>query len=640
MKRKEEELISVLLQQNEPMSAKDLSERLGVSLRSVKNYVRGINDGYQQKVVLSSRAGYSVSPHAIPVLGSRRAPRVQVPQTPEERMRYILKLLTSSHEKAVSLFDLSEDLCVSYSTVKSLVNRMNTTYAPFGVRFVTRSDMLTMEGAEENKRRFISAVISDEMTSTSTSLAAMDEYFEYVDVRKLAGVVRREVRGGGYYLNDFAATNIVVHLAIILDRAKSGNALTSDDSPTVPADEREIAFMDSLVAALENGFGVTLAPAECGEVYVLFKSNANYAGISSDEQLAQIVGTEVVELTNCYVAEIRERFLVDLSSDAFRTAFAAHLKNLIVRATHGRETQNPLAHSIRYDSPVVFDIAVFVALDLASRYNVTISEGEAAFLAMHVGAEIERQNLNQSKVAAVLLCPEYLDLPARLLNELMLGFGNQLDIRHTVHDQEELQALLKAGEDVQLVITTVPVCLPPTCRVLQVSPVSVNRQFSAIQDMVDELQEARRTDTLRANFANYFEEDLFVVDPPLTTRDEVLTYLCDLLATRGYVGAEFERDVRHREEGASTAFGRIAIPHSNNMDAAKTSVAVAVSDRGFDWGGEKVNMVLLVAINSLGRQVFRNLYESLIQMFGDEKFLSRVVTCATFDEFRGVVLGQ
>ena len=158
--------------------------------------------------------------------------------------------------------------------------------------------------------------------------------------------------------------------------------------------------------------------------------------------------------------------------------------------------------------------------------------------------------------------------------------------------------------------------------------------------MVDELQEARRTDTLRANFANYFEEDLFVVDPPLTTRDEVLTYLCDLLATRGYVGAEFERDVRHREEGASTAFGRIAIPHSNNMDAAKTSVAVAVSDRGFDWGGEKVNMVLLVAINSLGRQVFRNLYESLIQMFGDEKFLSRVVTCATFDEFRGVVLGQ
>lgn len=159
MKRKEEELISVLLQQNEPMSAKDLSERLGVSLRSVKNYVRGINDGYQQKVVLSSRAGYSVSPHAIPVLGSRRAPRVQVPQTPEERMRYILKLLTSSHEKAVSLFDLSEDLCVSYSTVKSLVNRMNTTYAPFGVRFVTRSDMLTMEGAEENKRRFISAVI-------------------------------------------------------------------------------------------------------------------------------------------------------------------------------------------------------------------------------------------------------------------------------------------------------------------------------------------------------------------------------------------------------------------------------------------------------------------------------------------------
>ncbi|MFQ7536008.1 MAG: PTS sugar transporter subunit IIA [Clostridium sp.] len=39
-----------------------------------------------------------------------------------------------------------------------------------------------------------------------------------------------------------------------------------------------------------------------------------------------------------------------------------------------------------------------------------------------------------------------------------------------------------------------------------------------------------------------------------------------------------------RENAATTAFGGIAIPHAVEMDAMKTSIAVAISKNGIQWG--------------------------------------------------------
>ena len=51
-----------------------------------------------------------------------------------------------------------------------------------------------------------------------------------------------------------------------------------------------------------------------------------------------------------------------------------------------------MADYIKLNSPIIFDMAIYISLDLMESYEVIINEDETAFIAMHIGAEIERQN--------------------------------------------------------------------------------------------------------------------------------------------------------------------------------------------------------------------------------------------------------
>lgn len=73
------------------------------------------------------------------------------------------------------------------------------------------------------------------------------------------------------------------------------------------------------------------------------------------------------------------------------------------------------------------------------------------------------------------------------------------------------------------------------------------------------------------------------------------------------------------------------------MDAIKTSIAVGVSKKGIQWGNHTVHLVFLLAINKADKKDFRNLYESLINIFSDKHILQEVKNCQTFQDFENLV---
>ena len=84
-----------------------------------------------------------------------------------------------------------------------------------------------------------------------------------------------------------------------------------------------------------------------------------------------------------------------------------------------------MAETIKNNSPLIFDIAIYISLDLAERFSIKINEDETAFLAMHIGSEIERQADNKDKIPVAILCPNYHNMADQIMNSLMLNFGTQ-----------------------------------------------------------------------------------------------------------------------------------------------------------------------------------------------------------------------
>ena len=192
-------------------------------------------------------------------------------------------------------------------------------------------------------------------------------------------------------------------------------------------------------------------PYEKFEIHMLIKANATSSLPASKTELKKLIGNEFLSLTDYYVAQVNNHYLIDLSDERFTTPFTLHLENLILRAKLGRFTSNPLAESIKLNNPIIFDIAIYIGLDLMERYNLSINEDEIAFLAIHIGAEIERQNMSLTKIRTVLLCPNYRNISTELLNNLLFNFGNQLDIIGNVYTENDLKNL-----SFSLLLTTVP----------------------------------------------------------------------------------------------------------------------------------------------------------------------------------------
>lgn len=637
MKKKHHELLKYLSSQNHAQTSNELANALQISNRSVKNYVSEINALYHKKLILASRNGYELNPQVSLQLLLNEHEDGMIPQTNEERAFYIIKQLILEHTTHLELFDLCDDLCISYSTIKSVISKMNKTFSSYHVEFICENDRVQIIGNEKDKRRLISYVIYEEAQNSFIDTHQLKECFMDINIDSLTTIITQTFRKFDFYLNDFAMVNMLLHLVIIIDRELSGNELSSNEQFYEIDNENEQMFMDELCQRLEMEFMITLNKYERFEIYMLFKSNANYSLPANEQELCTIVGKDILDLTHYYVEQVNNLYVIDLHDPSFITPFALHLKNLLFRAKMNRYTSNPMADSIKLNSPIVFDIAIFIGLNLMERYQISLNEDEIAFLALHIGAEIERQNQNRSKAPAVLLCPDYRNICIMLLNKLLVNFGNQINIIKTIHSEDELKAI-KTHECTQILFTTIPLKkYPAGFTVIEISPFNIQTHFEQIQEVLYENQNAYKNYKLRTNFHNFFESDLFMANSAAATRENVIHQLCDRLVRKNYVDKEFEESVLKREYAATTAFSNLAIPHSIHMDAIKTCISVAVSKKGIQWGTNTVHLVLLMAINKADKKTFRELYESLISIFSEPSVLQEVRACISFGQFEALI---
>ncbi len=640
MQKKLNALLKYLLAQNKPQTSSEVANALSMSVRSVKNYVKEINSLYSKKIILSSHNGYLINSLISPALLMEDSDE-KIPQTWDERAYFIIKQLILGHTSHLDLFDLCDSLCVSYSTIKAVISRMNKAFVSYRVEFICENDCVFIKGKEKDKRKLIGYILNEESGTSFMDTRRLKECFYEIDVDKLNQIVVSDFKKNDFYLNDFAAVNMMLHLVILVDRELNGNYLDSCPSDFTVENEREQQLLNILCSDLEETFQIHLNESERFEIYMLIKANASYALSTNDDNLREIAGEEIVHLANYYIEQISNLYLSDLSGETFFAPFCLHLKNLLFRMRENRPAANPLTESIKHNNPTIFDMAIFIGLDLMERYHITIPEGEIAFLAIHIGAEIERQNVNNSKIPAVLLCPDYQNLCMELSNKLMLSFGNQIMLIGTVHNIEELEKFTENTTEFlfKMLFTTIPVPegIHNVYTVVKLMPFNLSAQYHIIQDALTKYALFYNNYKLRTCFHTYFDEDLSSINPEETEWEQVISCLCKKLYEKKYINKDFEDKVFKREHAATTAFGNIAIPHSVDMDAIKTSIALAISQKGFRWGSNTVHLVLLLAINKADKKNFRFLYEALLSQFGEDTMIQEVRNCSSFQEFEALI---
>ncbi len=637
LSRQEAQLLHALLAKPEPITAARLASQLGVSERTVRSRVKAINELAPAPAIHSSRQGYTADATIARSLltQERIADEAEVPQTNEERKAYALKRIIQS-SNPVNIYDLCEEIYISISTMKGVLNKMRRRLADFDLTLEQAGGLLSVTGTEKNKRRLLSSLLYDETNANFINLSTIQASFPNIDVEFVHDCVHTTLEAHRYFVNDYSMVNLILHIAIAIDRircdeaaADAPNEADGTNEPQLKPHEYDMAH--EIGRDISERFRIPFSRSEEYELALLLAARTTMLDYHDEtrESLRGYIDDDCLALVDELISDMEMYYFIDLSEKEFYVRFALHVKNLLTRAGQNSFAKNPLTDEIKRSCPLLYDASVAEAGIIKQRTGFQINDDEIAYIAFHLGSTIEAQKQLDSKVKVVLFCPAYYDVDKNLQRFLETYFQNDILVTNVITSTRELDHV--AGAD--LLITTNPIDALRSTPVHQIGIAPREADVPALRAIVANIQRRKRQAKFREQLRELIRPETFIANSPLTTRDDIIHELSERLRALGQVDDGYEHDVLEREELSNTAFGHVAIPHTMKPNARMSSISVLIPQHPVAWGTSHVSLVLMLSFSRKQRATFNELFDPLVTIIMEPENVQQLASARGCDEF-------
>lgn len=611
----------------EGVSGETLARRLGVSSRTIRSDVKGLDAylrGCGAAVRSTTRAGYSLEildAAAFERSALHRQARRPGLESAQARVRQIMERLLSNalRGKAVTQMELADELFVSLSTLKQHLKDVEKRLARFGLKIAAyKARGIRVEGEEARLRYCISELLFDRQEEEAAYKDAFyREVFQQIDMQKLENLIRDVLEKRRLRLTDTALQNLLVHVAIAMQRAGADHAMVYAVSQTRALEGApELSVARLLLEEIYQQLGVDLA---AGEMYYL----AQHLIASKkffDEALPQEAFC-LSELFDKIAARINEAVGIDFSGDEnLRRWLSLHLKVALPRMRFQMNIRNEVLEVIKSEYPLAFQIAVIASRLIEAEEHVRVNEHEIGFIAIHFGAALSRKGILPLTGAkqALIVCATGVGTAILLRTKLEAHFKERLQVAGLVSGYELTEEML-SGVDV--VLTTVPIVQLQSDKIVRVTHLLNAAEIAEIERRVFfKLADGRLL------VEEFFREDCFYRDMPLKSRREVLDFLTREMVAKGLMYPSTRDSVFEREAASPTEIGNlVAIPHPMCNDTPFSSIAVLLLEKPILWEAQQVQVVLLIHIAKekfkLWETVFLKLFDDLVKQNGVQDLL-------------------
>lgn len=616
-----------------------LSSLLGVTDRTLRGDVATLNATLEKngaRVELKRRAGYHLVVSDQEAFGAFLASRDQGREpsalaTTDGRFRLLLKGILES-TGFVTAEELARRIAVGDSAIQAYIRQAREVLGRYGVEFVSKRGMgFRIFGREEARRDcFANEVVNRRYRSYATGFTANEQIlFDQVDLYELDEIITGCLEHAGISANDYGLKNIKVHFALMVTRVRSGAIIEA--APEVSYPEELRAFADDVCDEIQRRMGVGVPEAERAYICRHLITNAKVPG-------GQVDAAWLNERIDALLQVILADYGYDLRDDAtLRRGLFSHLSSIFRAIDIGNPVRNPLLNTIKQSLPLNFEIALMATSKVFDEPPFMLDEDNVGYIALHIGAAIERRSKGQSAALGALVVCSFGDAAASSLRaRLETLFASSLRVVATVSHQDYLELPAHFFEDVALVVSTVPLkdCPAPTVLVdfsLPAADVkSVSRLVQYLED--DNFDKVRR----------FFSPGAFRVVEDELTKEELLRDMCAQLVSEGAADEGFFSSTMEREAVADTSMSEVfAIPHTMRPAALRTMVSVAILKRPMSWtpGHDTVQIVFLLAVRPGDRLEMEHLYDLLVRIVEDRHLQQELIGVTSYERFLEVLSG-
>lgn len=631
LSKRQSHIIDLLNNEMGPMTGKALGKALGVSDRTIRSDVEGINSEYGCELIRASRRnGYYVD-HELMKAQNISSQEV-IPQTAQERCVYLIKELLFRNRE-INLIDLQERVFVSGYSIDNDLRKIREMIRKYpGLKLVRSKNHIRLLGDEGDKRRLYKELLMEETKGNFVNLNAIAEIWKDFDLLKLEDDFAEICEKYGYRISEMEYPLIMLHAGVSIERMRNHNYV-SEEETLEEGEGREYQIADELFARISDIYKVKLVKDEVLRFAGLLKGKdrlpkAEARKAEEDEGMQQLM-RDILEI-------LRNEFDIDLSGDQdFQSGIIAHIR-LLMKRQQNQVTANDLyLQELKRKYPLVFEMAVRVAWCIEGYCGTRLNENEISFLALHLGAACERMDASeQYRVVAII--PNSYTMSKPCVDKLMLRFGDRMSIVRVCSFFEERRIL---QDNPDMILTTVPLKHHMDIPTVQISLFLNGEDESRVFQMLNLLDREK----YHKDFVNLMErlmrKDLFHIRPSMESREEILNFLCDSLYEKGLSGEKFKENVFRREALSDTSFVYgFAVPHAIEASTMESCISIMILREPVKWGDFNVSLVVLLATRETDNSLLKVFFDWLCNIVTDNNKFQELIHSSSYEEFMNHVI--
>lgn len=650
LSKKEVRLADYLLtKQGDFVSSAELAKALGVSDRTARKYVQQLSlslEASGASILSKQSKGYCLQverPVEFEMFWQeqlrlkKQVTDLRQLEEATDRQRYVLSKLL--FENPIQSMDrLQRELFIGKTTLHSIIADIRNLFVPYQLELLFTRRGVELSGEEPAIRHFIVDYFFGQGTGHPLYGLVENQLLPDIRFTDLMLIVLDECRDAKLPLSDFVMQNLVLHIALLLQRMKGGASLERFPISDQIQSSKEYRVAGRIIKRIETEFQVEIPVEEAN--YIALHLKVKLTGNPS--QLSELEDGLEEEVESCLQTLSQLTGLELLKDRQLFKGIVAHLLPLRTRLEHQIQLANPLVADIQRDYIEVFELTkqAFASMPTLAAYS--ISDDEWAYLTLHVLAAIERYE-GQKKLRVLVVCATGIGSALMLRNRLEKEFATSLEIADVVSYYEVTEERLR---DVDLIISSISlsnlIFLTP---VITVSVFLSEQDIEAIRSYLQQVTPVR----VEQNEALPMEEEQArqiaeAVFSPLRivsldkkmSRDRTLLQLIaclDEAKESGFV-EQFREQVNVRESYSSVVFGELlAFPHPAIPLTFSEQIVVGVCKEAVEWEeGKKVQFIFLLSPSKGRNPHLKYISPCLVAFVQDRSLQERLVQNPSYQE--------
>lgn len=645
------EIVNILLDSHKPMTINNIAEKLNVSNRTVRSDLKELEEYLKSNsygsLIKKPRVGVWLEADGEEKRFLRNTvnkSKIYIqPFSSEERQLYIIKrLLQSRHTITMQL--LAEELYVSRVTIFKDLEEVDKHLKKYNLELKRRQNHgIEVDGDEKGWRKAASDLLillknNDELRNMLSktretqinsrldfeNFIQLKELFSDIDVNSIEEILIEAQKKMEFQLADVAYEGLLGHIVISIERLKQNKDIKMDlKQLSVIKEKKEFDIAKWIAQRIEEEFGLSIPECEIGYISLHIlgsKVQQNYK-IDDAENILKNTDPVIMNLVKEIITLIGNILSVDFSQDRkLLVGLILHLRPTINRLKYGLSLRNPLLTEIKNNYPSVFGATWATSVLFEKYLGVKVNEEEIAYIAIHIGAALERLN---RRTRAIIVCSSGIGTAQLVAVRLQKAIPD-LEIEDVISSHD----IAKTREsDFDIVISTIPVNynLKP---VININPIVKQRDIEKIREYIENIKNTKRfhrhTDS-NMKISNLFNKEFIYTNIDVDNKEKIITKLGHELVKAGYVDSNFIDAALERENITSTAVGKgVAIPHGVQEYIKEPVIAVATLKEPIDWGDERVDIVFLLALKLTSASITRNFFRRFYSILDNEDVLNKI----------------